>query len=435
MCLCARARERAQSQTLIAAALAQGLCGEEQAQGVYSSGGVPAAAARRQGQPQTEARCGGAVYCRASFPALRPLPLFASRLLSSGAAAWGNARAQATERRDEAVVMVKNEELIQTSVCAREYVQLVKGTGGAMGGALCTWLRVGRLGAFGLDHLAAANARQMFMRLTENDPDAISADERVQLASSLGLLSYVCDPHGMHELMQHNLQLALREMGMRAGGDEALALLQEDGLVVLAVTTWGAAPVQSGGRAAERKYVDIIVHLSPATDDVWGSGDVTLHVMTPAKKGVGGVVERGGKGGLLARAKAAAASAGGNKEYSDSFKVDAAGQILEGDLGTLVVRQGSVLVAPAGPIGDLAYSQAIAVALEVGGLTREERAVSVHDVDKWDEVLLVGAPMLCSGVKSVDLRSGDSWQRSGPESALAIDVRARMRALVHGGTA
>ena len=430
-----RARERALSPALIAAALAQGLCGEEQAQAVYSSGGVPAAAARRQGQPQTEARCGGAVYCRASFPALRPPPLFASRLLSSGGAAWGNARAQATERRDEAVVMVKNEELIQTSVCAREYVQLVKGTGGAMGGALCTWLRVGRLGAFGLDHLTATNARRMFMRLAEKDPDAISADERAQLASSLGLLSYVCDPHGMHELMQHNLQLALREMGMRAGGDEALALLQEDGLVVLAVTTWGAAPVQSGGRAAERKYVDIIVHLSPATDDVWGSGDVTLHVMTPAKKGVGGVVERGGKGGLLARAKAAAVSAGGNKEYSDSFKVDAAGQILEGDLGTLVVRQGSVLVAPAGPIGDLAYTQAIAVALEVGGLTREERAVSVHDVDKWDEVLLVGAPMLCSGVKSVDLRSGDSWQRSGPESALAVDVRARMRALVHGGTA
>ena len=56
-------------------------------------------------------------------------------------------------------------------------------------------------------------------------------------------------------------------------------------------------------------------------------------------------------------------------------------------------------------------------------------------MDKWDEVLLVGAPMLCSGVKSVDLRSGDSWQRSGPESALAVDVRARMRALVHGGTA
>ena len=30
--------------------------------------------------------------------------------------------------------------------------------------------------------------------------------------------------------------------------------------------------------------------------------------------------------------------------------------------------------------------------------------------------------MLCSGVKSVDLRSGDSWQRSGPESAPAQRV-------------
>ena len=61
-------------------------------------------------------------------------------------------------------------------------------------------------------------------------------------------------------------------MSARAGGDEALMSLQEDGLVVLAVVSWGAAPVQTGGRAAERKYVDVIVHLSPASE-LWASGD------------------------------------------------------------------------------------------------------------------------------------------------------------------
>jgi hypothetical protein len=168
--------------------------------------------------------------------------------------------------------MVKNEELIQSGVSALEYLRLVKGTGGNMGGTVCRWLRVGRAGAFGLRQLAAASAHEMFVRLTDKDVDALSEADRAQLLASLGLLSYACDTEGMHGLLAHNLELALREMGERAGGDEGLAQLKEEGLVALAVTTWGAAPVQSGGRAAERKYVDIIVHLSPVDAELWSSG-------------------------------------------------------------------------------------------------------------------------------------------------------------------
>jgi hypothetical protein len=106
--------------------------------------------------------------------------------------------------------MVKNEELIQTGVSAREYLNLVKGSGGSMGGALCTWLRVGSSGAYALPEVSAATARAMLARLTGEDPDSLLAEDKNRLAASLGLLSYACDREGMHALLLENLKLVSR---------------------------------------------------------------------------------------------------------------------------------------------------------------------------------------------------------------------------------
>lgn len=103
--------------------------------------------------------------------------------------------------------MVKNEELIQTGVSAQEYLNLVRGTGGSMGGVHCSWLRVGSAGAYALHDIAGANARGMFKQLTGKDPESLAADDKSQLLSSLGLLSYACDGDGMYSLLQENLKL------------------------------------------------------------------------------------------------------------------------------------------------------------------------------------------------------------------------------------
>lgn len=72
-----------------------------------------------------------------------------------------------------------------------------------------------------------------------------------------------------------------------------------------------------------------------------------VQLLTPVKKGGGGGLverDRSGTSGLLARAKAAVAAGGdgaggGVKEYADMFKVDAEGNVVDGDVGALVVRQ------------------------------------------------------------------------------------------------
>ena len=84
-------------------------------------------------------------------------------------------------------MLVKNEELIQTGVSAIEYLRLVKGSGGKMGGALCAWLRVGRSGAYGLDHLSASTARAMFSKLTgKSDNETQSLSDGTQFTCFTG---------------------------------------------------------------------------------------------------------------------------------------------------------------------------------------------------------------------------------------------------------
>lgn len=328
--------------------------------------------------------------------------------------------------------MVKNEELIQTGVSALEYLKLVKGTGGTMGGTICTWLRVGKSGVFELPRASDAIACEMLERVTDAQLEtkpAKPATEPRDLSASLGLLSYACDPEGMYSLLRENCKLALAEMELRAGGEEGLAYLLDAGLSALVVVSWGAAPVQSGGRAAERKYLDIIVHLSPA-DEVWTSGETHLQILTAVSKG--SLVERGGGGGMLARAKQASKSAAGarGKEYADLLPVDAQGAVAPGDMGTMVVRQGSTLFAPQALARDVVYQSALDYAVKECGMRLDTRAVRVADLQQWDEVLLVGAPMLCSGVKSVDTRAGATWERPGPESQLALRIREHLQRLI-----
>ena len=47
----------------------------------------------------------------------------------------------------------------------------------------------------------------MFARLTGEDADSVSAQDKERLAASLGLLSYACDREGMHALLLENLKL------------------------------------------------------------------------------------------------------------------------------------------------------------------------------------------------------------------------------------
>ena len=409
------------------------MCQQAPSQRVHAAGGVSAAGC--QERPQAQAKSGGggtrAILRPRSLAPVTPKRAVSTSRASFSRSSWGNARvpSHGARRASESVVMFKNEELIQTGVSALEYLKLVKGTGGSMGGTICTWLRVGRSGVFALPLSSEAIAQEMFKRTTGAEVETMSIAQKQDLKASLGLLSYACDPEGMHSLLHENCKLALAEMGVRAGGEEGLSYLVDGGLLALAIVSWGAAPVQSGGRSAERKYLDIIVHLSPA-DDVWTSGEVHLEIVTPAKKG--SLTERGGGGGMLARAKQAQKSAAGasGKEYADWFPVDAAGMVAPGDMGTMVVRQGKTLIAPPASARDVAYQSALAFAEKECGLTLEQRQLLVADLHLWDEVLVLGAPMLCCGVKSVDTRAGETWLRKGPESPLAFRIREHMQRLV-----
>jgi hypothetical protein len=172
----------------------QGLCEEAQAQGVYAARRVPGATTgKKQCIGAKSKRVQGSTFCinqqhqhqhqrcirvistlTPDAACKRMLSPSANRGLSTDRQ-WNNARIHPSGGRNEAVVLVKNEELIQTGVSAMEYLRLVKGSGGKMGGALCAWLRVGRSGAYGLDHLSACTARAIFSKLTGKSDNEIQS--------------------------------------------------------------------------------------------------------------------------------------------------------------------------------------------------------------------------------------------------------------------
>ena len=120
-----------------------GLCQEEQAQGISPSRGVPSVEApHRRGQAPRQ-------VASSSAPAGGAHPFRACSFLG-GAAPWGTTAGPAcgggatrgmsgTVRQrahDDSVVMVKNEEIVASSVSALEYQTLMQSDGGKMGGAV-----------------------------------------------------------------------------------------------------------------------------------------------------------------------------------------------------------------------------------------------------------------------------------------------------------
>jgi hypothetical protein len=85
-------------------------------------------------------------------------------------------------RKDDSVVMVKNEESVQTSLSASEFLGLYlklggKGSQQAAGSAVYSWLRGCSHGVFGLQNATAAIAGEAFKRITGKRREDMTQEE------------------------------------------------------------------------------------------------------------------------------------------------------------------------------------------------------------------------------------------------------------------
>jgi hypothetical protein len=207
----------------------------------------------------------------------------------STAVPWqgGNERSRATAlsqgRPADIVVLVKNEEVIPCTTDSERYLMLHRGRSpgtsrSETGGVVHAWLRVQKEGVYGLDLATTALATELLSSLAGPAAAAAAASALGPRAPPphLGVLGYACDPACLRSLTEDNLRVGLRHLRDALGGPAGLDELLADGgaLQALLLVCWGAAPVQAGGRSAERKYVDLHVHLSPVNDALWLSDAV-----------------------------------------------------------------------------------------------------------------------------------------------------------------
>jgi len=331
---------------------------------------------------------------------------------------------------DDSVVMVKNEEIVASSVSGLEYQALMQSDGGKMGGAVTGWLRIGRGGVHGLAAFSKSAADRVFTRIVGVDPLTLDKQARAEADRVLGVMSFTCDPTGLQGLLEENVRLALLEMDGRLGGDaEAEAALREGGLVLLAVVAWGAAPAQRGGRAAERKYTDLIVHLTPASD-FWDSETLAFEIVPP-RTARASLVSRGG-----APSAVASPQPEGVREYGERAEVDEAGRLGAPTQSTLAVRRGAVLTVPESASTDAVLLEALRLAELLCKVKVVRADLDTTDLHEWDEVLLIGPSSLCASAAFVDVRGGVRWERAADDSGggmIAPRLSAALREAVDAG--
>lgn len=99
---------------------------------------------------------------------------------------WGKANERRLDsaqgsRKDDSVVLVKNEECVHTSLAVSEFLSLYNtlGVGGnqASGSAVFTWLRAGKSGVFDLEGSAAALASEAFLRVAGKNRSEMAESE------------------------------------------------------------------------------------------------------------------------------------------------------------------------------------------------------------------------------------------------------------------
>jgi hypothetical protein len=192
-------------------------------------------------------------------------------------------------RPSDIVVLVKNEEVIPCTTDSERYLHLHRGRSAGpnrseTGGAVHAWLRVQREGIYGLEMATTALSRELLSTLLGDKVDSAKSQ------ASLGVLSYACDPACLRGLVEDNVRVGMRHLDSVLGVDGAAELLGGDSeqgpaaLQALLLVCWGAAPVQAGGRSAERKYVDLHVHLSPVPAHVWNSDEVRPPLAAQSRK-------------------------------------------------------------------------------------------------------------------------------------------------------
>jgi len=328
--------------------------------------------------------------------------------------------ASLSRKTDDSVILVRNEDVIPTATTAVEYLQLYNSAGGKMGGAVSSWTRVGISGVYGLKNLSQTMATETFSRISEKDIAAVDAMEREKLLSALGLLAYACEPSSLRSLLKINLTVALAELEMRAGGEAAARELLTEGMQALLLVCWGAAPEQQGGRAAQREYVDVNVHLSPASDELWSGGDVAVELIPPARKGK--MVDRGGGKKAAVR-----------QSFTESLTVAPDGSVSPSGVSTLVARIGTTLQVTPSLVSDPVHALFLSRAQSECGLTLAGSPVSVSDMEQWDEVLLVGSCPLVSPINTIQERGGRVWERREGDQGMigqqmAVVVREAMLA-------
>jgi hypothetical protein len=96
-------------------------------------------------------------------------------------------------RKDDSVVMVKNEESVQTSLSASEFIGLYlklggKGSQQAAGSAVYSWLRGCSSGVFGMKEASEAIAGEAFKRIAGRRPEDLTKDEMEQALKNVCML-------------------------------------------------------------------------------------------------------------------------------------------------------------------------------------------------------------------------------------------------------
>ncbi|EKX54725.1 hypothetical protein GUITHDRAFT_160506 [Guillardia theta CCMP2712] len=315
-------------------------------------------------------------------------------------------------KRDK-VVMVKNEEVIASSASVLEYLSLVKGNRGRMGSMRYRWVRNVGSKSFRLQEIVDRLAKDVFYDINKCDGDNLSSAERASLLARQGVLAYICEPNSLRDILEHNITIAhneLQERMQHVVGDKE----SKDESTVMICLSWGTAPDQAGGRSAERKYVDVVVHMS--AQEIFDDDQTFVRIVKPSKKKT--VHDRNSTSSARA----------GKKESEITIMATSEGRLEEHDFAQLVVVRGKEVIASEEISTDVICEMA-AMEFAKRGYTLVRCRLLVDDILGADEVFVVGSLPLCSSVSRVEVEGGDAgdvWERK-QKTSLSQSVKESLR--------
>jgi len=317
------------------------------------------------------------------------------------------------------VVMVKNEELVASTATALEYLSLVKGNRGRMGSMRFRWARHAGGECYRLKDIASELAKDIFYDINRCDGESLSVAERSSLLSRQGVLAYICEPNSLRELLEHNIRIAHVELQERIKSDQDDKESPFESTVMICIS-WGAAPEQAGGRSAERRYVDVVVHMS--AEDALGDDQTVVRILKPTKKK--SVQDRN-----LMESKR-----GGPGHSEITVMASPEGELAALDFSQLVVLRGQEVLTPLEDSTDVVCNMAT-LELAKRGFSVCRRRLLVEDLLQADEILVVGSLPLCISVSRMEVGEEQVWEREKPSSygqAIRDSLRSEMLARTVG---